>query len=69
MGVQDPNLKEEPGQASLRSLNHAPGSLVLGHSGDSLQQLDSGDDSLVFVNYALCLQAGYSSSGACLGAP
>lgn len=44
-GVQDPKLKEEPGHASLKSPNHAPGVLVLGHSGDFMQQLDSGDDS------------------------
>lgn len=34
MGVQDPNLNEEPDQASLRSHNYAPGFLVLGHFGD-----------------------------------
>lgn len=27
-GDQDSSLKEEPGQASLRSLSHAPGFLV-----------------------------------------
>lgn len=48
MVFQDPNLKKrgaEAGHASSKSLNHAPGFLVLGHSGDFVQQLDSGDDS------------------------
>lgn len=64
MGIQDPNLKEEPGQASLRSLSHAPKVLVQGHSGDSMQVLNSRDDSLVLVNCVLCIQAGFCPSGA-----
>ena len=52
MRNQDPKLKEEPGQAFLRNLSHAPGFLVW-------VQLDSRGDSSVLLNYALCLQAGY----------
>lgn len=52
--MRDPG--PEPGQASLRSLSHAPRFLVW-------VQLDSRGDSLVLLNYVLCLQAGYYPSG------